>query len=154
MRDLLIRRWSVLSLCTLALACAAPASSIAEEDVEGTAEHGERHKASHGGYFADAGDIYHYELLISRDGAWKLYLYDHDAQLMNAGPVKVRWTLCPDGEHPLQGDWTPSADGTHYTAYFPPIVSDTLHIVIAADKDGKWQPVEYVLPLDGKVQAA
>ncbi|MCG3175201.1 MAG: hypothetical protein MOGMAGMI_00123 [Candidatus Omnitrophica bacterium] len=141
----------VLSVAALVL-LSAPVSR-AEEDVEHTEEHGERHKASHGGYFADAADIYHYELLLSRDGAWKLYLYDHNAQPMSAGPVNVRWTLCPDGEYPLRGDWTPSTDGTHYTAQFPPVVSDTIHIVIAARKGDEWHPVEFVLPLDGKVQA-
>ena len=114
-----------------------PVIAESEEDV---------HKPRHGGYFGDADDLYHYEVLV--DAARRLILYvndDHNRPL-DVRPLQGKWTLNPDDPAPVTGAFTPSPDGAYFVSELPPITADPIHVAVAVLKGRLWATMEFYLP--------
>lgn len=109
---------------------------------EATAAHGPRH----GGYFGDANDIYHYELLRN-DQRLSLYVNDHHNIPMEAPGLQGRWILNPDSPTPLTGFFTPSADGLTLETTLPASTAGKdVQIRVEVLKGNNWAPMEFQLP--------
>ena len=120
--------------------------------MEMTAMHGPRH----GGYFGDANDIYHYELVREERGVILLYVNDHHNRPMDARILRGRWVLRPDGPRPLTGFFTPSADGSRLVGQLPAAApGESTQIRVEVLKGGDWAPMEFSLPPlpDGAVES-
>ncbi len=104
------------------------------------------HAAAHGGYFGDAGNLYHYEVLLEEGRGLKLYLYDEEARPMKVTKVPARWTISPDGENPVQGPFQEGEEGEFYRGELPANGAGDLHLLIEVEKAGKWVPLEFYLP--------
>ncbi len=78
-----------------------------------------QHKPRHGGYFGDAGDIYHYEIALRPKELLVLYVNDHYNHPMDAKMLQGRWILNPDSAAPLNGFFTPSSGGSYLMAHLP-----------------------------------
>ena len=114
--------------------------------VEATAAHGPRH----GGYFADANDLYHYELVRGKERELILYVNDHYNRPMDNRALQGRWILDPDNKNPLTGFFKPAADGSRLEASLPKeTVGKELHLRIEVLKGNDWAPMEFSLPAEG-----
>jgi len=119
----------------------AHAPDAAEEALE--REHGARH----GGYFGDAEDLFHYEVLLQEGRRLLLYVNDDRNAPLDVLTLKGRWRLNPDDAEPVSGVLTPSEDGAYFWASLPELPStDILHVEVAVQKDGAWVPMEFYLP--------
>lgn len=118
---------------------------LAEEEY-----HHERHAATHGGLFGDAGDIYHYELIMGKDGLLKLYLYDEEVLPMRVTGIPARWAICPQDANPFKGNFSESENGDYYWVKFPQTTSEIVHVLVEVDKNGEWIPMEFPIPLEKK----
>jgi hypothetical protein len=119
--------------------------SIHETPEEEAEEHA--HNPRHGGYFGDADDIYHYELLL--EGANRLVLYVNDElnAPLDTRDLEARWTLNPDASEPTAGRFTPSEDGATLLASLPAsLLDDPVHVMVEVIKDGAWVGMEFFLP--------
>ncbi len=104
------------------------------------------HKPRHGGYFGDADDLYHYEVLL--DGHRRLILYvndDHNRPL-DVRPLQGRWTLNPDDPAPVTGTFTPAPDGAYFVSELPPVTTDPIHVAVAVLKGRLWAKMEFYIP--------
>ncbi len=111
--------------------------------MEVTAAHGPRH----GGYFGDANDLYHYELVSGPKNQFFLYVNDHLNRPMDVRGLQGRWILNPDGPTPLTGFFTPSEGGTFFMGELPPLHSSyPLHVKVEVLKKGQWVGMEFFLP--------
>lgn len=104
------------------------------------------HKPMHGGYFGDAADLYHYELALEPQGMAKLYLYDEEVKPLKVTGIPARWTLNPGGTGP-KGEFQASEDGNYFWAKLPDLKGPNIHILIEAEKEGQWVPLEFYLPV-------
>lgn len=104
------------------------------------------HKPLHGGYFGDADDLYHYEVLLNERRQLILYVNDELNRPMNARGLKGRWTINPDNPSPRMGVFHESPDGAYLIADLPPLRTDTLHVKVAVLKGRLWPEVEFYLP--------
>ena len=129
--------------------------------MEMTAAHGPRH----GGYFGDANDIYHYELVRNSQNQLTLFVNDHYNRPMDTRALQGRWVLNPDDPHPLTGFFIPSRDGTVFVGELP-VNSNTplkikIQVLSATKEDGSasakdrwrtggkgndWVDMEFYLP--------
>ena len=112
--------------------------------LEATASHGPRH----GGYFGDANDLYHYELVPGPDDRIILYVNDSENKPMDARTLTGRWILNPDDPKPLTGFFQSSADGLSLEGVLPhgrPAGSPT-HLTISVLKGNNWADMEFSLP--------
>ncbi len=105
-------------------------------------EHGPRH----GGYFGDADDLYHYEVVFDAPSQLRLYVNDSLNRPLNVLRLQGRWTLDPDNSSPRRGSFRPSLDGGYFLGTIPPITSDTLHVEVAVLKGQQWVRMEFYLP--------
>ncbi len=105
------------------------------------------HKPLHGGYFGDAGDLYHYELVLESNGMVKLYLYDEEVKPLKVTGIPARWTLNPDAGKEPKGKFQESEDGAYFWAKLPDLKEPNIHILIEAEKKGQWVPMEFYLPV-------
>ncbi len=111
--------------------------------MELTAVHGPRH----GGYFGDANDIYHYELVRESDNRIVLYVNDHYNRPLDARILQTHWILNPDDPKPITGFFTSSPDGSFLTSTVPNVSPSTpVHIKVGALKKGDWADMEFYLP--------
>jgi len=113
--------------------------------MEVTATHGPRH----GGYFGDANDIYHYELVSKADDEIILYVNDHYNRPIDVRTLQGRWILNPDAPSPLIGFFSPSKDGVYFFAQLPHPRKDPekpTHIKVEVLKGGNWADMEFYLP--------
>ena len=112
------------------------------------AEEAERqlHKPRHGGYFGDADDLYHYEVLLQTGGRLILYVNDDYNRPLDVRALDGRWTLEPDSSSPLSGVFTPAEDGAYFVATLLPLQADPVHVKVAVSKDGVWAGMEFFLP--------
>lgn len=115
--------------------------------MEVTAAHGPRH----GGYFGDADDIYHYELVRTAPRQIHLYVNDHHNRSMDARTLQGRWILNPDSPKPITGFFTPSVDGSHLASELPQLAqAQSAPIQVEVMKGGDWVGMEFYLPPDSK----
>ncbi|MBI3332584.1 MAG: ZIP family metal transporter [Candidatus Omnitrophica bacterium] len=111
--------------------------------MEVTAAHGPRH----GGYFGDANDIYHYELVRGPDRRILLYVNDHYNRPLDAKTLQGRWILDPDGPKPLTGFFLTSPDGSHLVGDLPSSAKGgPAHLKVEVLKKGQWVGMEFYLP--------
>ncbi len=111
--------------------------------LEATAGHGPRH----GGYFGDANDIYHYELVPESDDRLVLYVNDHLNKPMDTRSLNGRWILNPDDPKPLTGFFTPSPDGSFLIGQLPKkMAKNETHILVSVLKNNNWADMEFYLP--------
>ena len=111
--------------------------------LEKTAVHGPRH----GGYFGDANDIYHYELVREKENHLILYVNDHLNRPMDARTLEGRWVLNPDGPKPITGFFTCSQDGASLLGELPPSAREgPLHVKVGVFKVKEWMHMEFFLP--------
>ena len=112
--------------------------------MEAAAVHGPRH----GGYFGDANDIYHYELVKQSDDRLILYVNDHHNQPMDARTLQGRWILNPDGAHPITGFFTSAPDGAYLVGQLPSsrTNSSITEVKVSVLKGNNWAEMEFSLP--------
>ncbi|MBI1953527.1 MAG: ZIP family metal transporter [Candidatus Omnitrophica bacterium] len=111
--------------------------------MEMTAAHGPRH----GGYFGDADDLYHYELVRFSPKRIELYVNDHLNRPLDTRALQGRWILNPDQPRPLTGFFTPSADGAVFVGDLPEKAgAGSLHLQVEVLKGREWVGVEFLLP--------
>ena len=111
--------------------------------LELTAAHGPRH----GGYFGDANDIYHYELVRKEQDKIILYVNDHHNQPLDARILQGRWVLDPDGLKPITGYFTAAPTGSYLESRLPKSVfADSISLKIGVLKGEDWADMEFFLP--------
>lgn len=113
---------------------------------EGPSE-GHEERPHHGGYFGDAGNLYHYEVVLESDRAVRLYLYDEEAKPMKVTGIPARWTVSPDDPNPVRGEFREGEQGEFYEAEVPRPASPLLHLKVEARRKGDWVPLEFFIPL-------
>lgn len=123
----------------------APASAVAVESANPSGE--EFHKPRHGGYFGDADDVYHYEVLVLGD-EMRLYVNDDFNRPLNALGLNGKWKLSPDSSSPISGDFSPAPDGAYLAAVLPKISADSIHVEVSVQKGKLWAPLEFYIPLN------
>ena len=104
-------------------------------------------KPLHGGYFGDAGNLYHYEVVLDPHRTVRLYLYDETAQPMKVTGIPARWTLSPDDSDPVRGEFQEGKQGEFYRAEVPRPVGSVLHLKVEARRKEEWVPMEFFIPL-------
>ena len=109
------------------------------------AEVGE-HRPRHGGFFGDADDLYHYELLLDAPHQLRLYVNDSQNRPLNVRPLEGQWTLNPDRPDAVTGPFLPSIDGAYFLGQLPPVLSDPVHVEVAVLKGRLWAKMEFELP--------
>lgn len=120
--------------------------SIHEEgSAEETEEH--EHQPRHGGYFGDAEDIFHYELVLEPGNRLLFYVNDERNRPLDARTLQGQWTMNPDGPTPTTDLFTPSDDGAYFLAELPTFTTaDPLHVLVQVQKAGQWVGLEFVVP--------
>ncbi len=103
------------------------------------------HKPRHGGYFGDADDLYHYEVLFNAKHQLVLYVNDDLNRPLDVRPLTGRWTLDPDDAAPTTGTFTSSPDGAYFLAALPPVTSDPVHVEVAVLKGKLWARMEFYI---------
>jgi len=111
--------------------------------LEATAGHGPRH----GGYFGDANDIYHYELVPEMSSRLILYVNDHLNKPMDARTLQGRWILNPDDPKPITGFFQPAPDGAFLIGRLPPSGRQEIHLLVSVLKNNDWADMEFYIPL-------
>ncbi len=109
--------------------------------MEVTAAHGPRH----GGYFGDANDIYHYELVKASHQKILLYVNDHHNRPIDVRTLQGRWVLNPDGPKPVTGFFSPSPDGGFLESALPSGSGPT-PLKVGVLKNNQWVEMEFYLP--------
>lgn len=105
------------------------------------------HGPRHGGYFGDANDLYHYEIVRTAENEVALYVNDHYNQPMDTRTVSARWILNPGETGTLTGFFTPTANGSRLTAALPASrAKGTVHITVSVLKGEQWADMEFYLP--------
>ncbi len=105
------------------------------------------HGPRHGGYFGDANDLYHYEIVRTTENEVALYVNDHYNQPMDTRTVSARWILNPGEAGTLTGFFTPTAGGSRLTAMLPASrTKGPLHITVSVLKGDQWADMEFYLP--------
>lgn len=113
------------------------------------------HEAKHGGYFGDAANIYHYELLTDFTDEIKLYLYDEEARPLLVHGLPARYTIYDPEQKPLFiGPFKESERGDFYMTPFPSVPLELLHILIEVKKNDEWVPYEFLIPKNEGVESA
>lgn len=110
--------------------------------LELTAGHGPRH----GGYFGDANDLYHYELVRTPGNELILYVNDHQNHPLDARTLTGRWILNPDDLRPTTGFFQSSSEGGYLTSSLPNTAAGALQIRVEVLKGNDWAPMEFYLP--------
>jgi len=105
------------------------------------------HQPRHGGYFGDADDLYHYEVLLQDERQLVLYVNDELNRPLSVRGLKGQWTLNPGGDSPMRGSFTPSPDGAYFLAQLPSTDADPLHVEVAVLKGRQWVRMEFYLPV-------
>lgn len=127
---------------------AAPARAASSNTViaQAAAPVGEEfHKPRHGGYFGDADDVYHYEVLLS-GGQLLLYVNDDYNRPLNVQNLQGKWKLDPDSGNPASGTFAPAPDGAYLVADLPKTAADPVHVEVAVQKGKLWAPLEFYIP--------
>jgi hypothetical protein len=106
----------------------------------------EFHRPRHGGYFGDADDLYHYEVVLAAGNRLRLYVNDASNRPLHTEELEGRWTLNPDSPQPATGRFSSSPDGAYLEAVLPPSPGEFLHVEVAVRKGRHWAPMEFVLP--------
>lgn len=105
------------------------------------------HGPQHGGYFGDADDLYHYEVVSDPEGKILLYVNDHLNRPLDTRTLQGRWTLNPDEPNPIFGAFTPSEDGSTFIAGLPSsaIRAGPIHLKVAVLRGTHWAEMEFYL---------
>lgn len=131
-------------LALTAAAWAQPVSLPEGEHAEDLIEH----KPRHGGYFGDAGDLYHYELVVEEAQQLRLYVYDENVRPLKVGSLPARWTLLAEDSSPEgSGRFAASAAGEFFWMTFKRPAAEVLHILVEVEKHGQWVPMEFYVPV-------
>jgi hypothetical protein len=117
------------------------------EHITAPFEEQESHEARHGGYFGDADDIYHYELLVDPSGLIVLYVNDELNQPLNVRDLEARLTIDPDGEAPAVLALRPIVGGEFFFVQVKEPFGNFLHVEVAVKKSGAWIAMEFPIPL-------
>ncbi len=112
--------------------------------LEETAEH--EHRPLHGGYFGDADDLYHYEILLEHGNQLVLYVNDEHNHPLDVRTLEGRWTLDPDSPTAVSGTFSPSVTGDRFLATLPSIDSNPIHVKVAVPNHGTWAEMEFYIP--------
>jgi len=112
------------------------------------------HKPRHGGYFGDADDLYHYEVVLADAGRLILYVNDERNRPLDVRALTGQWIVNPDEAGAVSGTFAPSADGAYFFATLPPSQGDPLHLAVAVLKEDQWATMEFYLPKAGSIAAA
>ena len=104
------------------------------------------HRPRHGGFFGDADDLYHYEVLLEPGSRLVLYVNDEHNRPLDVRALEGRWTLNPDHPVPMSGALTPSEDGAYFLALLPSISADPIHVKVAVPKGAALAEMEFYLP--------
>ncbi|MBI3318176.1 MAG: ZIP family metal transporter [Candidatus Omnitrophica bacterium] len=105
------------------------------------------HAPRHGGYFGDANDLYHYELIPGTDNRLLLYVNDQMNRPLEASTLQGRWTLNPDSSAPTMGFFTPSREGNFLVGELPGnFRNDPIHVRVEVLKGTAWAPMEFYVP--------
>ncbi len=123
----------------------APVSNEVGESPYYVQEVGE-HRPRHGGYFGDAEDLYHYEVVLDAPNRMRLYVNDERNLPLNVQQLTGRWTLNAGTASEVSGTCTPSIDGGYFTATLPTFTKEPVHLEVAVLKGSIWAPVEFYLP--------
>ena len=135
--------WAVVAMAQMG----AVRSRSAHASGESTEAEEHAHQPRHGGYFGDADDRYHYEVLIQSGNRLILYVNDDHNRPLDVRNLHGRWTVNPDSEHPSSGTFAPSPDGAYFLADLPPLTGDTLQLTVAVLKGDTWAELEFALPI-------
>ena len=104
------------------------------------------HQPRHGGYFGDADDLFHYEVVPGRNGRLELYVNDEHNHPLDTRSLQGRWTLDLQTPKPVTGAFAPSADGAVFEATLPSGTPTPVTLEVAVMKNDNWVPMEFVLP--------
>jgi len=151
-------QWSVFGLIGCVLTLVVGGSGYAAEDDYGAVGSGsvhmdaeaegleDVHQARHGGYFGDADDLYHYEVLFEGSRVI-LYVNDELNRPLDVLPLEGRWVLNPDDPVPVTGTFDAEDSGRYFYSDLP-IETDapSAHLKVEVLKDGIWAPLEFFLP--------
>ena len=117
--------------------------------LELTAGHGPRH----GGYFGDANDIYHYEIVRQPDDNLILYVNDHQNQPTDTRTLTGRWVLDPGSPNSATGFFTSTPDGAYLVSSLPEKTRGAeVHLEVQVLKGNDWAPMEFYLPAPSKTE--
>ena len=105
------------------------------------------HKPRHGGYFGDADDVFHYELLVNDRRQLILYVNDDLNRPLDVRAYEGQWRLNPDEPAQLSGSFHPAPDGAYFIGEIPPMMDEVLHVEVAVQKGSQWAPMEFYLPI-------
>ncbi|MCM8811788.1 MAG: hypothetical protein NC910_01880 [Candidatus Omnitrophica bacterium] len=107
----------------------------------------EEHQPRHGGYFGDADDLYHYELLRENGGVLILYVNDEENAPLDTKKLRSRWIANGGSLQTKQGEFLPEADGSRFVATIPDATdAQPLDVIVAVEKEGVWAEMEFSLP--------
>jgi len=113
------------------------------------------HQPLHGGYFGDADDLYHYEVLLEQAGRQLvLYVRDEHNRPLDVRILEGKWALDPDSPKAVAGTFQPSATGDRFTTLLPPTNVNPIHVKVAVPKGGVWAEMEFYIPLPTEPQPA
>ena len=104
------------------------------------------HAPRHGGYFGDAEDLFHFEVLMPDDDRLVLYVNDELNRPLDVRELQGRWILNPDEAAPLTGDFTASPTGEFFETVLPPGQADLLHVKVEVLNGIEWVGMEFFLP--------
>jgi len=151
--------WRVLGVWSVALsvffglatpAIPQPLGAIDSQSAHepGSAEEAEEHAHGprHDGFFGDADDLYHYEVLVEAPNRLILYVNDEFNQPLDTRQLIGRYVLAPDAETPIVGDFTPSDEGQFFVATLPAVSPNPIPVLIEVLKAGQWVGLEFSLP--------
>lgn len=106
-------------------------------------EHGPRH----GGIFGDAGDLFHYELVLESPSQLRFYVNDSVNLPLDTRTLQAKWRLNPDSSNPILGSFASAGDGASFSATLPMATTDEVHIEVSVLRGTEWVPMEFFLPV-------
>lgn len=104
------------------------------------------HRPRHGGYFGDADDLYHYEVLLNGPRQLILYVNDDLNRPLDVRTLRGEWRLNPDEPAEIRGTFRPTNDGAYFIAALPATAVNPLHVEVAVLKGHVWARMEFYIP--------
>jgi hypothetical protein len=121
----------------------APEQTTEEEALEAV------HRPKHGGYFGDAEDLFHYEVLREAPGKLLLYVNDERNRPLDVRTLQGQWVARPDDPDAVSGAFVPSADGERFEATLPDgeAQQEVLTVKVEVLRGNEWVGMEFALPV-------
>jgi len=106
----------------------------------------QEHAPRHGGYFGDADDIFHYELVLEDGNQLTFYVSSDHNEPINVAKMHARWTADPGESREPFGFFHPTEDGSAFKTELPWIEAGYYDLDVAVAKDQGWVAMEFQIP--------